>query len=723
MQLVNTFLCDSGEQSFLGGWFSQNYDGTPDQGYFQLRLIQVLPPNLPDPNNVFAPINYNFAIISRYDQTGSDFDTLFNSLNGITSGTIGFEYVDGSVFYYTINNITYINTSPNERLEIDLGPLVNTELNDYDGNGETYGICISQEEPTPSVTPSLTPTPSITPTPIVPVTPTIPITGLTNDCGIITLLPMEVFCDSTNSSGPDVPDGTASIYITGGTLPYTILWENGSTSATITNLTPGSYTVTVTDFYGDFVVTITCIVGSDSFYIDKFVECCDIQCYYKILTNSQTGILSQHVSQSNEIYLTGLTNVNPSLVYTFQGLDGCYEYDSTFLWSGETVSGLTIENTYLDCDRCLPTPTPPVVVPTLCLNGGNWYYEFTPNSGVDSNGNYTWYNNSDGLTLSFNVDDNRWEITPWLNVGTGIMVQNSIQTIPLGTFTNLGNTNTTRWDMFEGECPDTQLTLQVIPTDETCKGFSDGSVVLLGNGGISPYQYRIQGVVPYPNYSNIGLFTNLLPGNYLAEVLDNDGNTYTTPFSIQQGENTTEFNLNVTTNIITESFSTKTWEYSIQITPNVSNLSSNQFITFDLNMTHTMVSRDSGTAIFTSEHEIIKNGVTPITYTTSPTNTNTLQTQCPITVNEITEVFTESVQSLQYNPTDTSIVGTITQTVIIDGGGADCGLDCRMIGNYTTNLQISNVRLINGENCQSIGTAGIKTATQQLNTNDCSALP
>jgi spore coat protein CotF len=196
-----------------------------------------------------------------------------------------------------------------------------------------------------------------------------------------------------------------------------------------------------------------------------------------------------------------------------------------------------------------------------------------------------------------------------------------------------------------------------------------------------------------------------------------------TQLNLKQGENTTEFNLNVTTNIITESFSTKTWEYSIQITPNVSNLLSNQFITFDLNMTHTMVSRDSGTAIFNSEHEIIKNNVTPITYTTSPTNTNTVQTQCTITVNEITEVFTESVQSLQYNPTDTSIVGTITQTVIIDGGGADCGLDCRMIGNYTTNLQISNVRLVNGENCQSIGTAGIKTATQQLNTNDCGALP
>ena len=50
------------------------------------------------------------------------------------------------------------------------------------------------------------------------------------------------FCGNNN--------GTATVYPYGGTSPYTVLWNTGSTSATLTNLAPGSYTVTVTDFNG-----------------------------------------------------------------------------------------------------------------------------------------------------------------------------------------------------------------------------------------------------------------------------------------------------------------------------------------------------------------------------------------------------------------------------------------------------------------------------------------
>ena len=46
--------------------------------------------------------------------------------------------------------------------------------------------------------------------------------------------------------------------ITGGTPPYEILWETGSVGTTITNLSVGEYTATVTDFYGDFLIQTTC---------------------------------------------------------------------------------------------------------------------------------------------------------------------------------------------------------------------------------------------------------------------------------------------------------------------------------------------------------------------------------------------------------------------------------------------------------------------------------
>jgi len=44
--------------------------------------------------------------------------------------------------------------------------------------------------------------------------------------------------------------GVSSISISGGTAPFSYLWSTGSTSQTISNLTAGSYTATVTDVSG-----------------------------------------------------------------------------------------------------------------------------------------------------------------------------------------------------------------------------------------------------------------------------------------------------------------------------------------------------------------------------------------------------------------------------------------------------------------------------------------
>ncbi len=51
---------------------------------------------------------------------------------------------------------------------------------------------------------------------------------------------MDESCNNCN-------DGMASVAPTGGTVPYSYAWSTGATTATITGLAPGSYTVTVTD--------------------------------------------------------------------------------------------------------------------------------------------------------------------------------------------------------------------------------------------------------------------------------------------------------------------------------------------------------------------------------------------------------------------------------------------------------------------------------------------
>ncbi|MBQ1731088.1 MAG: PKD domain-containing protein, partial [Bacteroidales bacterium] len=60
----------------------------------------------------------------------------------------------------------------------------------------------------------------------------------------------ELAMSSTPESGHGVADGTASVEISGGTAPYAILWNNNETTAQITGLTNGHYTVVVTDDNG-----------------------------------------------------------------------------------------------------------------------------------------------------------------------------------------------------------------------------------------------------------------------------------------------------------------------------------------------------------------------------------------------------------------------------------------------------------------------------------------
>jgi hypothetical protein len=155
--------CDPSQDSWLSGWIKENFDNTPQNGKFQTKLIDVLPPFLPDPNNINAPINYDQVRISRYDQSGVDFNSTFLTLVGITSGVITLEYVNGSIIAYNISNISYSYNT----LIVDMSSLITTELVSF-VNTSTYGICINGIPITPTPTPTQTQTPTVTPT----VTPT-----------------------------------------------------------------------------------------------------------------------------------------------------------------------------------------------------------------------------------------------------------------------------------------------------------------------------------------------------------------------------------------------------------------------------------------------------------------------------------------------------------------------------------------------------------------------
>ncbi|MCB9283552.1 MAG: T9SS type A sorting domain-containing protein [Lewinellaceae bacterium] len=62
--------------------------------------------------------------------------------------------------------------------------------------------------------------------------------------------PLDLQANSTNETANGAGDGTASVDPIGGTPPYGILWSTGETTDTITGLSPGNYSATVTDAHG-----------------------------------------------------------------------------------------------------------------------------------------------------------------------------------------------------------------------------------------------------------------------------------------------------------------------------------------------------------------------------------------------------------------------------------------------------------------------------------------
>ena len=76
--------------------------------------------------------------------------------------------------------------------------------------------------------------------------------GCSNTGGKITITqPTQVNVSiTTTNNSCGIPSGSATASVTGGTAPYKYAWSNGGSSATISNLSGGLYTVTVSDAKG-----------------------------------------------------------------------------------------------------------------------------------------------------------------------------------------------------------------------------------------------------------------------------------------------------------------------------------------------------------------------------------------------------------------------------------------------------------------------------------------
>ena len=358
-----------------------------------------------------------------------------------------------------------------------------------------------------------------------------------NSCNIITLLPLGLDCDSVNSTTPVNANGIVALYITGGTPPYNVTWNNGSQGTLITNLLPGEYTATVVDYYGDFTATTTCTVGFDSFFIQEFENC---------------------ENENNLIYYldNGLPSFIVGKIYKLTTQSGCWLSNGKKIYTGQTYSNQFASSSsgpFNICEDCLPPPVPPIVYPeNLCMTyrayqhplpGFTVLSKVTFDLATPINSYPSWSSATPNFRIYYNTTNTRWEISGWTSQGSpyqGVPSLNNPAAPPVGTWT-MNGTYAKELIIEQGECTTEPLSLTIQKTNPTCSNISDGSIVVNVTGGIPQYQYSLNNVT----FQSSAIFSNLPSGNYTVYVKDslNTTNSQTTTLQFQQGFVTYNLNL------------------------------------------------------------------------------------------------------------------------------------------------------------------------------------
>jgi hypothetical protein len=285
---------------------------------------------------------------------------------------------------------------------------------------------------------------------------------------------------ATNVTCFGAANGTIELTMSGGTQPYVYSWSNGATTEDLASLTPGNYTVVVTDAKG-----CTTFAGA-------------------LIT--QPNVLVANIAGTNETALNannGTVTANPT--------GGTPAY--TYAWSSgattKTVSNLapgTYTVTVTDANGCTSIESI-VVEPFICD------LEALANSNdADCNGG------NDGTATATPLDGTGPYTYSWSN---GQTAQTAINLVA-GTYTV---TITDSKGCTAGASTIVKEPTAIIPnasaTSQTTFGVNNGTATVTPTGGTNPYIYS------WSNAATTKTITGLAPGNYTITITDAKGCTAT----------------------------------------------------------------------------------------------------------------------------------------------------------------------------------------------------
>lgn len=369
---------------------------------------------------------------------------------------------------------------------------------------------------------------------------------------------LSVTLSVSNESCAGLMDGSATVFVSNGQPPYSYLWSTGDTSPTISNLTPGSYRVTVSDAQGCSLTRIATINASQPINVTitgtNTTVCADDSDGI-LRANVQGGTTPIAFRWSNGANTATISNLGAgTYTVTVTDVRGCMAADSLEVISVPNLEFM-INTTGVVCEGtsngaaivAVTSGTAPFTYrwsngqTTATATGfdvGTASVTVTDNNGCSEVGSVD-FTQSEGFTINTEVKDilcsndanGSIEITipdgmpPFtIQVNNGF-IQNTVAINQTVVVRNLiaNNYDITVTDVNDCQQVSTVIVSQpdalVVETDATeasCGGFNNGTATAFAEGGFPPYSYA------WSDGQMTMTATGLTPGNYLVTVTDNN---------------------------------------------------------------------------------------------------------------------------------------------------------------------------------------------------------
>lgn len=294
--------------------------------------------------------------------------------------------------------------------------------------------------------------------------------------------------------------GSASVSVTGGQTPYTYSWSDGQTGNPRSNLTPGTYSVTISDNFGQ--------------QVDTVLQLRELVSQFPYAYDWEQGFGTWEQEQTNDVFDWDLNqfgtpsnSTGPS--FAASGLTYIYTEASSPRISGDSAI------IYSPCIDLANLPAPVFSFENHQLGNSDLEIDLQIDTGSGWN---SIYNNIGNRGNQWNTD------SVDLHHYIGKVAQ----------FKFVGRVNAGSGDFWQGDNsldeirvdPGQPFTLQVLDVEQPlCNTLSDGFIRVSATGGYAPYTFSWSGVSTTADSAS-----SLAAGNYGVTVTDQYGNTVDTSF-------------------------------------------------------------------------------------------------------------------------------------------------------------------------------------------------